>query len=132
MASHFDLTGKPDGWSKKETYVAFMIGFQIYTNVIVAGVYALIPKLWPTYVNIPYKKYWMETPERELEGKDRLRMVLALTGIFMAVVAGMVHGIVYLANTGSFELTRFYFIPTLLALVGLLIFFIIRLTLPPR
>lgn len=57
MASHFDVSGRPDGWASREAFVLAVGGITLLV---------LLPLTWPgwlrrlpvSWINVPYKEYW--------------------------------------------------------------------------
>jgi hypothetical protein len=66
MATHFGISGQPDGWMSRAAYVRFMMVFGLAFPLLVPAIcYAarfLPDRLW----NIPHRDYWF-APERRTE-----------------------------------------------------------------
>ncbi len=63
VASHFDASGEPDGFSSKTTHTVMMIGLQL-GMLLMFLVLGLCCKYLPaSLINIPNREYWL-APER--------------------------------------------------------------------
>ena len=93
VATHFDLAGRPDGWSSIRT----LLVLNVAVAVTVAALFWLIPpllrRLPDDRFNLPRKDYWL-APERRAATLDWLgRRVLwfgAATQAFLVAVFGLV------------------------------------------
>lgn len=69
LASHFDFSGRPDGWTNKTTFVGIYIAVIAFSAVTFWGAAFLITKLPNSMLNLPNKEYWM-SPGRKQETLD--------------------------------------------------------------
>jgi uncharacterized membrane protein len=72
MASHFGVSGQPDGWMSKE-------GFFLVMAVVGGGTVALLFAMRPfllrlpaRWINLPNREYWLANDERRVEALRRL------------------------------------------------------------
>jgi uncharacterized membrane protein len=66
VASHFNGSGRPDGWSGKTTFFAIYAGVVILVVIIKTITGLSLTKLPVTLINLPNKDYWL-SPERRAE-----------------------------------------------------------------
>ncbi|HOD66238.1 MAG TPA: DUF1648 domain-containing protein [candidate division Zixibacteria bacterium] len=84
LASHFDASGVPNGYSSRASFIAVWLAVVLLVNIWPAIIGPLIRKLPPGLINTPRKDYWLATQER------RTRLI--------AIVAAMLSGIMLGAN----------------------------------
>ncbi|MBN1417683.1 MAG: DUF1648 domain-containing protein [Planctomycetes bacterium] len=90
VASHFDASGNPDGWSSKGAFFAtFAIGLLVVTAVF-WGISLLIPRLPRSLINLPRKDYWL-APERRQDtmafiGRRLVEFVFALQVFLVGIL----------------------------------------------
>jgi uncharacterized membrane protein len=59
IASHFDVTGRANGWMSREAFVGVYVAVVALLTVVFSAVRIVPPSLW----NLPNKAYWL-APER--------------------------------------------------------------------
>lgn len=64
VASHFDVSGKANGWSQKSSFIMSMGGVIMMISVFLPGITILLEKI-PQYINLPNKEYWLAEERRE-------------------------------------------------------------------
>ena len=72
MASHFDASGHPNGWSTKEVFFGLyvcILALMIFGFFIVPRLLQAVP---PSLINLPNREYWL-APER----KDQAMAMIA-------------------------------------------------------
>ncbi|MBM4263573.1 MAG: DUF1648 domain-containing protein [Deltaproteobacteria bacterium] len=96
VASHFNFSGNPDAWMKRENYVAFMVIFILVYPALMTLAFIWLPRKFPALVNIPRRDYWL-APERREESLKYLAnhgcwfsclLLLTLAGVHYALVVG--------------------------------------------
>src|SRR5215471_9733898 len=60
MSSHFDGSGRPNGWSSKPFFFGFYLMLVLFMFSISRAVPALIERK-PSITNIPNKDYWLSS-----------------------------------------------------------------------
>ena len=65
MASHFDGTGRPDGFQSKDTFFALSASMLIVTVVLFGGLGALFRRIPSKWFNLPNRDYWLAPERRE-------------------------------------------------------------------
>lgn len=97
MASHFDGSGAPNGWSSKTSFFT-LGGFVI---AMLAAVFLLLPaflRMLPTgWINFPYKDYWLQ-PSRREESIARMSRELVFFGCASLFLLLAIFQAVYEAN----------------------------------
>jgi len=82
VASHFDLSGRPNGWMDKASllimFVAMAVAFNALTLLLVPWLIRKTPQRW---VNLPWKRYWFATPERKEQAMQRQEAVGTAAGV---------------------------------------------------
>jgi len=101
VATHFDLSGAPNGFMTKDGYLSFFITFTLFLNVLFGVLFLFLKKIPFALVNVPRKDYWAANPERMVALHQRLGAVLALIATFMNCVFLFTVQIVYQANTSD-------------------------------
>lgn len=99
VASHFDASGVPNGWSSRSTYVLLLL---IIGVVLPLGITVLMTSLTrtgsPERLNIPARDYWAR-PEHAPEAVRRVRAYVWWLGCIMAGTALLLHWAVLDAHT---------------------------------
>ena len=63
IATHFDVSGRPDGWSGRDGYVLSMLLFGYGLAAFIIGILYASRFFPDSMVNVPNRDYWL-TPER--------------------------------------------------------------------
>ncbi len=65
LATHFGITGQPNGWTSKTAFVSIMGGIEAALMVL-AFLIARLGARFPTVgINIPNRDYWLEPARRD-------------------------------------------------------------------
>jgi uncharacterized membrane protein len=97
VASHFDVSGTPNGWSSRTGYGALLL---LVGAIVPLGVVALVGGLTragPQLLNIPSREYWRR-PEHADEAVRRVRAYVWWLACIMAATGLAVHWLVLRAN----------------------------------
>jgi len=100
VASHFGISGKPDGWSSKSSFI--MVPF-IITGVITVVFLAVafgLSKIPVSLINLPNKNYWL-SPERKQASLDFFTGYFLWFGSATLVLLIDIFRQTFLVNTGS-------------------------------
>ncbi len=65
MASHFDGTGRPDGFQSRDAFFALSASMLMMTLVLFGGLGALFRRIPSTWFNLPNRDYWLAPERRE-------------------------------------------------------------------
>jgi uncharacterized membrane protein len=96
MATHFDATGRVDGWGARDR---FLLGFALLPVLLVgvaAGVRPLLRRLPDSLINMPNKDYWLAPERRErtfermggfVEGLAAMALFLLDAQLYLALQA---------------------------------------------
>jgi hypothetical protein len=93
VASHFDRSGRPDGWTNRAALLGMYIGLCLFLAGTFWGCIALVGRLPATMLNIPNREYWLSGPRREetvLAIQRQLAWFAAATVLFLAAVMQLV------------------------------------------
>lgn len=97
VASHFDISGEPNGWSSKGAFLGLSLGIA----ALLAATFALLPlvlrKLPAELINVPNRSYWL-APERRAETVERLRAELLWLGVVAELLVLVLVELVAQAN----------------------------------
>ena len=66
VATHFDLSGQPNGWMSRSTHLAFIGGIGLVVPLVVVGVCFALRFAPDSSINIPNRAFWL-APERRTE-----------------------------------------------------------------
>jgi len=66
VASHFGVSGRPDAWSGKETFMQIYLIVVAFIAVLFPGIGIVLRKAPTSLINLPNKDYWL-SPERKQE-----------------------------------------------------------------
>ena len=59
VASHFDGSGRADGWSSRDAFIATWYGVIVLVNIWPLVIGPLMRKLPPGLLSLPNKEYWL-------------------------------------------------------------------------
>jgi uncharacterized membrane protein len=65
MASHFDGSGRPDGFQSRDAFFALSASMLILTLVLFGGLGALFRRIPSKWFNLPNRDYWLAPERRE-------------------------------------------------------------------
>jgi serine/threonine-protein kinase len=65
MASHFDGSGRPDGFQSRDAFFALSAGMLAMTVVTFGGLGALFRRIPSKWFNLPNRDYWLAPQRRE-------------------------------------------------------------------
>lgn len=99
VASHFDISGKANGWMTRGGFLVFECVFPLAIAVFLAGVSSLV-RVFPAWcVNIPRKDFWL-APERRAVTARLLRDWMGWLSILLVLFFGGLHVLTVQANRG--------------------------------
>ena len=79
MASHFDGSGRPDGFQSREAFFALSATMLVTTVVMFGGLGALFRRIPSKWFNLPNRDYWL-APERREETIEHMSSQLEWLG----------------------------------------------------
>src|SRR5579862_2196900 len=83
VATHFDISGKPNGFMTKDGYLSFFVTFTLVLNGVFGASFLLVKKIPMALVNIPRKDYWTANPQRVETLHRKLGGILSLVAAYM-------------------------------------------------
>ena len=88
VATHFDSSGQPDGWSSKAGLLWLFVPLGVGLPVLMS-IRPLFEKLPVSLINAPHKEYWLERGEKDYLFDclmEVLRIVAGLSALLFASV----------------------------------------------
>jgi uncharacterized membrane protein len=73
VASHFNVSGQPDSWSSKDSFVLTNLAMIAGTSIVCLGIASLLRRIPVSWINLPNKDYWL-APERKDDTLSTLSM----------------------------------------------------------
>jgi len=64
VASHFDASGRPNGWMSRDAFTAFTVGFTLFLAGVPAGLARWLPRIPDSLINLPNKAHWLAPGRR--------------------------------------------------------------------
>src|SRR5688572_16048164 len=97
VASHFGASGRPDGWSSKETYGIIIIAIAGLLTLMFLAIGPFVRRLPNDMINFPNRDYWL-APERRDASFAVLARLLHMIGIATLALLIGVNQLVFNAN----------------------------------
>jgi hypothetical protein len=97
VASHFDISGRPDGWTSRESCVGFTLGLGILMPAFIVGMMAGAGRIPVSFINLPHREYWLAPDRRRAALALLLRYSLWFACLNVLFVTGL-HGLIVQAN----------------------------------
>ena len=97
VATHFGSGFVANGWERRDSYLRFALSFSTVLPVIVALIVGWTPRLFPRFVNLPHRDYWL-APERRAATLETIAVRAVLLGALLSVFMGGVHWLILQAN----------------------------------
>lgn len=103
LATHFDMSGNPDGWSSRKGFFTgwylLILGMNVLWLLSVMLMSHLLTKKKMTWmVNMPNKDYWLETDERSQEFVKRINTILSGVAFFTNLMWAAIYHIIIQSN----------------------------------
>lgn len=123
MASHFDASGRPDGWMSKGGFVALFLGITAGIALLFGGLIALIPRIPDHLVNMPNRDYWLAAPRRAETHRAIAQNLVLHALLAMAIMAYVLFGTIEFNLSKSEKSSVSIWIPLVVYLIvtGLLV-----------
>lgn len=86
LAVHFDTGGNPNGFQSKTAFTGTFPLFVLLINGVLAVFCWAIHKIPAQFINVPWKSYWLSTPERISQMNERMPAAMMLVGLFVNIV----------------------------------------------
>ncbi len=97
VATHFDFSGRPNGWMSREVHLKYQTGLVVGLAAVMVGLGWLIPKLPGDLVNVPHRDRWL-APERREATYAWLANLLLVTACFLEAFFMALFNAMYRAN----------------------------------
>jgi Protein of unknown function (DUF1648) len=98
VASHFDGSGVPNGWSSRAGYAVIMLFVGLVLPLAVVGLVHRVTRDGPGRLNLPARDYWSR-PEHAGEAVRRVRAYLWWLACIMTGVVAAIHTLILAAHT---------------------------------
>ncbi len=100
VASHFDGSGVPNGWSSRSAYGVLLVAVGLLLPLGIVGLVHMLTQRGPRLLNIPARDYWSH-PEHSQEAVRRVRAYMWWLGCIMTGTALTIHGLILEAHVGQ-------------------------------
>jgi uncharacterized membrane protein len=97
VASHFDISGEPNGWMSRETCVGFTLGLGILMPAFIVGMMGGAGRIPVSFINLPHRDYWLAPERRQAALAILLRFSLWFACMNVLFVTGL-HWLIVQAN----------------------------------
>jgi serine/threonine-protein kinase len=97
VATHFGFDNAANAWMSRDVYQLFMLAFAVFFPLLIVGLVAGLPRLFPNQVNIPNKSYWL-APERRAESLEFLSAHGFRLGWLIVALSASLHLVILRAN----------------------------------
>lgn len=119
VASHFDLSGNPDGWMARESLVLLNVILLIVPNALFLALRSLShDRKFLGIFNLPWRDHWLGTPERSDKGIALVQEILEVTAIFFNGAVLLTLWIILGENSADFVLPRVPVTPAVIAILA--------------
>ena len=125
VASHFDASGRPDGWMAKDAFTTVAVVTYLVTGGLFLALGRFLPTLPPGLVNLPNREHWLAPARRAETMEDLTRRLMRMGAATMVLLIAVFHQTI-LANLepggtlrGAWVLLAAYGLYTVIWCVGL-------------
>jgi len=101
MATHFDMSGTPNGWSSKYSFFVTWYITIFFMNGMFYAISKLIHRIPESMINIPNKKYWFETEERKKKSIKKVVAMLPGMSFLLNIYFSFIYESILRSNTGK-------------------------------
>ena len=102
VADNFDFDGTPNGSSGKTPFVVLYAVMVAFTALIFIGISRFLPRIPPSLINMPNKKYWL-APERKEESLAYLSRQMLHAGNATLALIALVFQQIIVVNVNAME-----------------------------
>jgi uncharacterized membrane protein len=100
IASHFDFSGRPNGWMSRTEFMVFTAIMLVALYFVFGAMPALLAKLPDWMINMPRKDYWL-APEHKTESLAYLRTWMRWFGCLTLLMLLAIFELVFRANLSA-------------------------------
>lgn len=117
MATHFNGSGRPDGWSNRDSFYLTFYAILLGLNLMLYVMSRFMHRIPPSMVNMPNKQYWFATEERKKVAMDKTRDLLFIVLLMMNVYFAILFEAIARTNTSGQTISPFLlFVPTIVVM----------------
>jgi uncharacterized membrane protein len=91
VASHFDGTGRANGWMTRSAFLAWQAGTLLFLAALFESIVLLQTRLPREYVNLPHRDYWLAPERRAATDAWVGSLVLAIGCLVMTFFIALFH-----------------------------------------
>jgi uncharacterized membrane protein len=113
VASHFDMSGTPNGWMSKTMFLVIMLFVTVLSVGSTAGIALLLPQLQDS-MNISNKQYWL-APERRDQTMAFISSNMLWIACAVVVLLLVINYFIFQLNIDGEKVLALPMIPTLVA-----------------
>lgn len=92
VASHFDLYGRPNGWTSKGVFIVTYAVTVLFMALMYACIKYALPTMPDSLINMPNKNYWL-SPERRSES---INIIMGYMTVFCSATLFFLMGTMHL------------------------------------
>jgi uncharacterized membrane protein len=90
VATHFDGSGTPNGWSSRPGYARFLVAIGVGLPLGIVAIVELFARRAPQWINLPHREIWLAEPHRA-DGISRVREHIRWLACVLAMTALITH-----------------------------------------
>ena len=100
VASHFNFSGHPDGWTSKNLFVWINLGAFVVVAAVILGLSYFLPKMKDSTMNMPNKEYWLAPERRDVTLSHLTNRILWFGSATLLFLIGVMH-LIFRVNLGQ-------------------------------
>ncbi|MGA2029373.1 MAG: DUF1648 domain-containing protein [Verrucomicrobiota bacterium] len=127
MATHFDISGQPNGWMSRSSAVAFQAVSGLILPLIIAALFYTPRFVPPRWINCPRRDFWFAPERRDETCIYLLRQGLWLASLEVGLQSVLWYQLIENNSTSIPHLSSSAFLVTLGVFVAAMIAWIMRL-----
>ena len=101
LPMQFDGSGNPTWFASPETFVMWQFILLSFINTLTLGLSFFLNHFSMRWINIPWKRHWLSTPQLQEKCKIILESTLALTAIYINLIAFLAQEMIWQKATNE-------------------------------
>ncbi len=114
VATHFDVSGRPNGWMSRSSHLVFMLVLGFAFPLFVVAVHYAVRFMPGSVINIPRRDYWLAAERRA----ETFAYLFRHSLWFACIGVGFITGVHYLIVRANAQPPGHLSTPWLLGMVG--------------